>query len=243
MPGPPARGRERLNMASAAPIEASPRGEQVARLAAVLDCAEDVSRAILDHARQRDYAPRAVLVSCGETCKDVFILLAGHARANALSVDGRAAVVEEYGAGDIVGEAALLDRFESRHEVVAIDKVCAAVLLAHAMIALMTNHAGLALAMSRRMIARVVEQNRRLAESSTLSAAGRVHAEVLRLARAGEGMSIRPSPVLSQLALHVQSTRETVSRAISALEKRGIIRRDEEALTVVAEHRLEELIY
>jgi len=56
-------------------------------------------------------------------------------------------------------------------------------------------------------------------------------------------MTIAPAPVLSQLALQVQSTRETVSRAISALEKRGIIRRDPQGLTVVAPHRLEELIY
>ena len=49
--------------------------------------------------------------------------------------------------------------------------------------------------------------------------------------------------MLSEFALQVQSTRETVSRAINALEKRGIIRRDEQGLTVVAPHRLEELIY
>jgi CRP/FNR family transcriptional regulator, cyclic AMP receptor protein len=48
---------------------------------------------------------------------------------------------------------------------------------------------------------------------------------------------------LSTFALHVQSTRETVSRTISALEKRGIIKRDGDALTVVAPHRLEELIF
>ena len=99
------------------------------------------------------------------------------------------------------------------------------------------------LAISRRLIARLAEQNRRLAESSTLSAAGRVHAEILRLARASSDLTIRPAPVLSQLAMHVQSTRETVSRTISALQKRGIVRRDESGLTVVAEHRLEELVY
>jgi len=49
--------------------------------------------------------------------------------------------------------------------------------------------------------------------------------------------------VLSQFALQVQSTRETVSRAINALEKRGIIRRDEHGLRVVAPHRIEELIF
>ena len=46
----------------------------------------------------------------------------------------------------------------------------------------------------------------------------------------------------SGVALRVSTTRETASRAVNALERRGIIRRDGETLVVVAPHRLEELI-
>ena len=67
--------------------------------------------------------------------------------------------------------------------------------------------------------------------------------EILRLARQRADLTIRPAPVLSQLAMQVQTTRETVSRTISMLEKRGIIRRDEVGLAVIAEHRLEDLVY
>lgn len=158
-------------------------------------------------------------------------------------MDGRQAVLEDYVTGDIIGEIALVGTSGSNHEVVAVDLVEAAVMLAHVMVSLMSTHAQIALAISRRLIARLAEQNRRLAESSTLSAAGRVHAEILRLARASSDLTIRPAPVLSQLAMHVQSTRETVSRTISALQKRGIIYRDDSGLMVVAEHRLEELVY
>ena len=44
------------------------------------------------------------------------------------------------------------------------------------------------------------------------------------------------------MAVRVQSTRETVSRAVSALERRGIVRRDGDALVIVATQRLEELV-
>ena len=71
---------------------------------------------------------------------------------------------------------------------------------------------------------------------------GRVHAELLRLARLADGRVIRPAPVLAKLAVRVQSTRETVSRTINALERRGIIRRERDALVIVAPHRLEEMI-
>ena len=69
-----------------------------------------------------------------------------------------------------------------------------------------------------------------------------MHAELLRQAREGPDLTIRPGPVLSDLALRVSTTRETASRAVNALERRGIIRRDADALVVVAPHRLEELI-
>jgi DNA-binding IclR family transcriptional regulator len=48
--------------------------------------------------------------------------------------------------------------------------------------------------------------------------------------------------VLSKLAVRVHSTRETVSRTINALERRGLIRRDGDALFIVAPQRLEEMI-
>jgi CRP/FNR family cyclic AMP-dependent transcriptional regulator len=50
-------------------------------------------------------------------------------------------------------------------------------------------------------------------------------------------------PVFSELALSLQTTRESVSRAVSALEKRGIVKRVDGGLAIVAPHRLEELVY
>lgn len=217
--------------------------ELQALLGQIFVCPDDISQKIVSRTRGESFPPRAIILSFGAPCEHIYIVLTGRARARALSLDGRQAVLEDYITGDIIGEIALVETTDSNHEVVAVDLVEAAVMLAHVMVSLMSTHASIALAISRRMIARLAEQNRRLAESSTLSAPGRVHAEILRLARASSDMTIRPAPVLSQIAMHVQSTRETVSRTIGALQKRGIIRRDESGLTVVAEHRLEELVY
>jgi DNA-binding GntR family transcriptional regulator len=69
-----------------------------------------------------------------------------------------------------------------------------------------------------------------------------VHAELLRQAREATDLTIRPAPILSELAVRVGSTRETVSRAVNALERRGIIRREAGALVVVSPRLLEELV-
>ena len=79
-------------------------------------------------------------------------------------------------------------------------------------------------------------------ERAALSATSPVSSELLRQGRSAPGLKISPAPVLSELALQVSETRETASRAVKALERRGIIRRDADGLTIVAPHRLEELI-
>lgn len=161
----------------------------------------------------------------------------------AFSIDGRLVVVEDYRTGDLFGEGSLFGAPVVADEISAVDTVGAGTFETQVFLALMTNYSAIALAMSRLLVARLGTTTRRLVEGATLSANGRIHAELLRQARQGENMTIRPAPVLASFALTVQSTRESVSRAINALQKHGIIRRDDDALTVVAPHRLEELIY
>src|SRR5690606_18270042 len=90
---------------------------------------------------------------------------------------------------------------------------------------LVERHGVLGLVLVRSLMRQLRATSARMIDRTTLSAPGRVHAELLRLAREGDGRTIRPAPVLAALAVRVQSTRETVSRTVSALERRGIVRR------------------
>ena len=92
------------------------------------------------------------------------------------------------------------------------------------------------------MSSRIIARSRRMIERTTLSATGRIYAALLRQAGEGDGRTIRPVPTMTELALIVQSTRETVSRTINDLERRGYITRDKDALMIVAPHRVQELI-
>jgi CRP-like cAMP-binding protein len=106
---------------------------------------------------------------------------------------------------------------------------------------LVETHACIGLALSRRLIARQATMTRRLTEQSILSATGRICAELARQGRAGGGR-IAPVPVLSDLARQLQTTRETVSRTLSDLKRRGIVRQDGDALVVVAARMLDDLV-
>lgn len=151
-------------------------------------------------------------------------------------------LLHEYESGDFFGAIAQPDDGLEECDIMAAELVRAAVFLARDFLLLIQTHACVGMAVSRALLKRLRATATKYFEQSTISATGRVHAELLRLARLGDGHRIRPIPVLTELALRVQSTRETVSRTISALERRGILRREEGALVVVAPHRLEELI-
>lgn len=206
-------------------------------------CEPELAALVASRARLVDYPTRSTIIEPGASHGDIHLLVRGHARMIAYAVDGRIVMLHDFREGDLFGEAGLVGATQGSEEVSAVNAVRAALFTAAVFLSLMSNYASIGLAVSRMLVARLNLTTRRLVEGATLSAVGRIHAELLRQARSGEAMTIRPAPVLSNFALSVQSTRETVSRTISTLQKRGIIRRDEESLTVVAPHRLEELIY
>jgi CRP/FNR family transcriptional regulator, cyclic AMP receptor protein len=212
-------------------------------IAATFLCDPEVARAVAACARYRDHPARTTIIESGVASDGLYLIVSGKARMLAYSIDGRLLVVEELTSGDLFGEMSLFDGQPMAGEVSATAITRTGLFEAHVFLGLMTRYSAIALAISRILVSRLGAARQRLVEGVTLSAAGRIHAELLRQARAGEAMTIRPAPVLAAFALSVQSTRESVSRAINALQKRGIIRRDADSLTVVAPHRLEELIY
>lgn len=209
-------------------------------LARIFGCSQAVAGELSAAALPRQHGPGGVLVRQGERCGRVFVLLSGHARAAMVTLDGRVLQVAEHGPGDIFGGVDP-DR-EQAAEVTAAAQSLVASFATGDFYALAERHACVGLVLARAMVRQFGALTQLVSARLTLSATGRVHAELLRMARTGDGRWIRPLPVLSDLALRVQTARETVSRAVSALERRGIVRRHEDGLEIVAPARLEALI-
>jgi len=185
---------------------------------------------------------RALILKQGESPEATFLLIVGRAHALTHGIDGQQVLLREYLPGDVFGVAAQKAPPPENADVVAVEDVRVAVFLALDFLTLIETHGCVALAISRMLLKQLRASADRMVEQTTISAAGRVSAELLRIARLGDGRTIRPLPVLATLAVQVNSTRETVSRAINELERRGIILRSTEALTIVAPHRLEDMI-
>ena len=209
--------------------------------AQVFGCTAEVAAAASARAAVRGYPTRALILRQGDATGETVILILGRAHAVAYGADGQTALIQEFGPGDIFG--ALGDRDTAREaDVVAAEPSRAAILLALDFLFLIETYAAVGLAVSRLLLRQLRAATERMAQQVMLSAAGRIYAELLRLAQLGDGRVIRPAPVLSALAVRVNSTRETVSRTVSALERRGLVRREDDALVLVAPARLREMV-
>jgi CRP-like cAMP-binding protein len=211
-------------------------------LRGVFRCSDELADHIFGRVKVRDYERRATIVRRGDEVTALYVVVDGRAHALVYSFDGQAVLLHEYRCGDFFG--AMTAPYSVTHDadVVAIEDLCAFLLDGVVLALLAEQHGCISTALLRFMVDRLQRTASRMYEHAALSAVGRIHAELLRQARQSGDLAIRPSPVLADLALRVSTTRETASRAVNALERRGIIRRDGEALVVVAPHRLEEMI-
>ena len=205
-------------------------------------CSDEIATTVFARGNVRVYAPHAVIVRQDEAAASAYLLTFGRAHARRFSFEGHMIVVCEYHPGDLFGAVGKIDPAPAQAEIVAVEALRSFILRSRDLAELAEAYGSIGLALAGLLLKQLNRAARLLYERSALTATGRVHAEILRLAKASPDFVIRPAPVISELAVRASTTRETASRAVSALERRGIIRRDPDSWTVVAPQRLEELI-
>lgn len=218
---------------------AKPVSNQLATVAAAFGCGEALARTIGGLGRGGRHGRGQVLYPLPDR-EETSLLLEGHAQEAAYGREGGVLVLHQFGPGEFYGN--LIDQ-GGDIQVEALSDGQALHYGEDTMLRLMESYGGVAMAVARQLARRLAMIRQRMVEVTLLSATGRICAELLRLSRQSEDGVIRPLPVLAELAQRVQSTRETTSRTVSQLERRGIIQRRAGGLAVIAPHRLEEMIY
>ena len=184
----------------------------------------------------------SVIALQGEDAEKIGFILSGRAKAVSHSEDGKATWVGYFKANDFFGHTALLSENPPHFEVIAETRVEVLFLTAKRMTALLNEHETLSVDIARDLARRLDHMTNRMIEAYTLSAKGRICAELSRLSRvigkAPDTRIIRPNPVFVDLAERVNSTRETVSRTVSDLQKMGILAREPGAIIVKNPDRL-----
>jgi CRP/FNR family cyclic AMP-dependent transcriptional regulator len=215
---------------------------ELAVIAHAFGCGEALARTIAALGRGSEFS-RAQLLYPLPGREETSLLTAGQAHEVAYGRDGAVLVLHLVDPGEFYGSLVGLGDGAGPAQVEALRDGRALHYGGEAVLRLMESYACVAVAVTRQLGTRLAAMRQRMVETSLLSATGRICAELRRLAEGADDGVIRPMPVLAELAQRVQSTRETVSRTVSQLERRGILRRGDGGLALIAPHRLDELIY
>lgn len=207
-------------------------------LQVVLACDADVAAAFLASGRVATVEKRAHLVHQGERLDTIWLVLEGAAKIESISASGRANRLALCNPGDWMGHYAGPAAYLA--DIIALEPSTLLAFPAGILPRLAAGHAGIGSTLALSFARQLETTTAKLDARSTLTAKGRIYFELLR--RADGGLEIVPPPVVAELAHAAQTTRETASRAIAELERRGIVTRGPAMLRIESRRLLSDLV-
>jgi adenylate cyclase len=207
---------------------------------------EETLRAIADQCRWTRYKRNQYVIRRDGTDRDVYFVIAGMVRVTAETGRGRRIIFRDVPAGELFGEHSAIDGRARFADVMAVHESLLASMSPEAFRALLANHASVRERVLRRLTRSVRELADQVLDLRTQRVPKRIWAELLRLARlvgveANTARIERPPPH-HEIASHVGTSREQVSRELSRLDRDGILARDGRALVLHDIAALERLV-
>ena len=166
----------------------------------------------------------------------VHFVLSGRCRV-AMRFGKRELVLDEIGPGGFFGEISAIDGERRSAVVMATMRTRTAELDGERFLEFLVRHPHAALKVMRRLAEVIRQADAALLELSGLNAHARICVELLRRARVGGGLPpncavLSPPPKHAEIAVRAATTRETVARALSLFERRSLLLRSEERITI-----------
>ena len=183
----------------------------------------------------------------GDRTDACYVIRAGEVRVTREHPDGRAIALATLGAGELVGELAMLDGGVRSASVEALTDVDLLAVSAADMKGLLERNAEITAKLVIALTKRLRETNERISRQSFQTVPSRVAGVLSQLVseenaeQGRDGVTIRMNQAdLAQLA---GTSRESVSRFLAVLERAGVVRVGRGRVTVLEPHRLRAYIF
>ena len=184
----------------------------------------------------RQHSQDTVLLAQGQPIELLGLVISGSAVARVFTAQGAMVWLDEFQPGDWIGSETLSSGALSAYEVTAQSDVEILYVSQSDITRVLAGNAQLLGAFSSKNLAVLQRRTEHLIAAKTLSATGRICAELKRRARPigieRGHFIIRPTPIFSDVAFRAATTRESVSRLVSTLSRHGIIQRKTGALVI-----------
>jgi CRP/FNR family cyclic AMP-dependent transcriptional regulator len=221
-------------------------GRRLGEFALFADLEESERKSIEQRCHKRTYAKSETILDKGSQSREVFFVLKGAVSVITFSPAGREVTLASVKAGDFFGELAAIDGQPRSASVSAIEKTEIAIMAPDLFNELVRNRALVSFRLLERLARMVRASGLRILELSTLQAAQRVYAELLRMAQPDAAVPglwvVRPLPPMHEIASMTSTTRETVNRAVSQLYPSGLLKRKGRNLYIMERNKLEDIV-
>lgn len=172
-----------------------------------------------------------------------FIIAAGSAQVTVVTSEGKTAILATLKRGEFFGEMAILDGEPRSASVVAAQKCVLLMLYRKPFLDILEKFPKLTIRMLVEMSRRLRHTNRQINTLSMMSVYGRVADVILQLAREngkkiGHMIVIENRPTHQDIADMAGTSRETVSRIISQLQKKQYLSIDRKKMVILNEEKL-----
>jgi len=166
-----------------------------------------------------------------------FIISKGIVKITRISEEGREVILAMLGEGDFFGEMSLLDGETRSANAIAFDDAEVLILKRHDFIDLLQKYPKIAISLLAEMASRIRKSDHQIESLSLSDAEHRIGMTLMRLAKdlgtIHHGVvEITKMPYQQDLASMAGTSRETVSRMLKLLEKKGMIKRQAHTLSI-----------
>jgi CRP-like cAMP-binding protein len=204
---------------------------------------EELAR-VATEIRIRQYGKREVVLHKGGSGDGLLFLLAGQLQVIDITEDGRAVGLRMLEPGDFFGEIALINNSTRSASVVAMSPVIVAFLPAQTALHLFSHVPSVA----RQMLRHLAEKIQRDSEFRSLLSINNTNRRifaylVLMKKQTPDGEVVDNLPTHQDIANMINTSRETVTRALLTLVQHGIVRKDSHRLIIIDPERLQNLVH
>ena len=212
------------------PRIAPARERNLLRSVAIFTDLEPAAVAALERLTEiREYREGGVVVSQDEAGDALFVLVSGRVKVVLYGESGREIILSMFKTpGDFFGEMSLLDNQPRSATVIAAERSRLLVLSRRDFQAHIAAHPRTALRVLTELSRRLRQADSVIGDLALLDVYGRLAGKLRELAaadgeRCEEGVILRQRPTQAEIAAMIGTSRETVSRALSDLARRGLV--------------------
>lgn len=213
-------------------------------LLAALD--EGDMRRVKTEIRIRHFNKREVVLHKGGSGDGLLFLLSGQLQVVDITEDGRAIGLRMLAPGDFFGEIALINESARSASVVATSDVLVAILPAATALHLFTHSPSVARQMLRHLAQKIQRDSEFRALLSINNTARRIYTYLSLLQKQPEDGAapavVENLPTHQDIANMINTSRETVTRALLTLVQQGIVQKEANRLVILNPQALQKLV-